>query len=727
MRDHGFVSSRRVRSAVAFLWSTGPAIAWPERCRAEKSERTDNLRNAASLAEVHSRIIERPAHHGRVERDGSTRRTMRLGGAECKWSALRPPPWRMDLDAVSPASQYPNMRPLLKVAVPPLAVAVFFACSVRKRDYGEGLPPGGTAGMGGGGEVDEGNGGAAGNQDEPLRLLTDSLPEAHFNTEYSIALEAAGGRSPFSFSIEEGALPTGVSLSEAGDLGGKPTEDGTFEFTVTVTDEAERTASAQLLLSVSRKRWLAYVADDDTLGQFLLYVLDLRDPLLPRTLLSTDIQADGDVGSFRFSADGTRLAFTADGTVDGESDIYVVDLSGEAPDPALQVNQQRPVGAFALTPDGNGIAYAVQINENWVLQFVDLSGDEPGLPVTVGPASSSSVNWVTNERVLYRAAADGHATRLRTGASFSAEDYFAGAYGNVDKINRSNKRVSFFNASTSCGASGRMLDFETGLLHPAIADSGTWPSYNDQLTRLVFSDHPDVVVHDTIKTLADPMGTFSPGTTCGFESWSPQGNRVLVQSGEHLAVVSISSGAAAGSVLGGDYPFTFWDSQTSAWANNDHVVFGAENGLYESRIVDDSPTDVALLREVGAADEHVSFLSPAPDESWVVYVAVPGHPVAMGLEDGDPEPARSLGPPTAAQTMVTSRPSERQFEMPDRGFEWSPDSSRVAYVMDQEGPSQLFVADMLRRTGNAMARSVGGCSGEAPETCRKVQAFMFQP
>jgi hypothetical protein len=62
------------------------------------------------------------------------------------------------------------------------------------------------------------------------------LAVAQQGVAYSRTLMAAGGAFPYSFAITAGALPAGLSLSNAGALTGTPTVSGGFNFTVTATD-----------------------------------------------------------------------------------------------------------------------------------------------------------------------------------------------------------------------------------------------------------------------------------------------------------------------------------------------------------------------------------------------------------------------------------------------------------------------------------------------------------
>jgi hypothetical protein len=72
----------------------------------------------------------------------------------------------------------------------------------------------------------------------PLTITTTSLPPGQAGTAYTYTLEATGGQVPYTWSIEEtgSTLPPGLYLSESGNITGTPTTDGSYSFTVKVTD-----------------------------------------------------------------------------------------------------------------------------------------------------------------------------------------------------------------------------------------------------------------------------------------------------------------------------------------------------------------------------------------------------------------------------------------------------------------------------------------------------------
>lgn len=84
-----------------------------------------------------------------------------------------------------------------------------------------------------------------------LRVITTSPHSGWLTVEYAGQLEAWGGTGvSYTWSVLDGILPSGVTLSPQGELTGTPTEGGSFIFTVRVEDSEEMVASRQLTLRV---------------------------------------------------------------------------------------------------------------------------------------------------------------------------------------------------------------------------------------------------------------------------------------------------------------------------------------------------------------------------------------------------------------------------------------------------------------------------------------------
>lgn len=79
----------------------------------------------------------------------------------------------------------------------------------------------------------------------------DALPNGRPGLSYVETLVANGGVGPFEWSLKEGSLPPGLSLTSAGVISGTPESDGGYEFTVQVKDAENFTALAELKIVVS--------------------------------------------------------------------------------------------------------------------------------------------------------------------------------------------------------------------------------------------------------------------------------------------------------------------------------------------------------------------------------------------------------------------------------------------------------------------------------------------
>lgn len=87
---------------------------------------------------------------------------------------------------------------------------------------------------------------------DALRVSTTALPTAQSGKSYNASLSAKGGPAPFSWHVEKGVLPSGLALSNQGQISGTPTGSATTsDFTVTVIDAHGATSSAVFHLVVN--------------------------------------------------------------------------------------------------------------------------------------------------------------------------------------------------------------------------------------------------------------------------------------------------------------------------------------------------------------------------------------------------------------------------------------------------------------------------------------------
>src|SRR5450759_467679 len=85
---------------------------------------------------------------------------------------------------------------------------------------------------------------------QALQITTGTLPQGQQGNTYSEVFTATGGTTPYSWSISAGTPPPGTAMNVNGNFAGMPTTVGTFNFTVTVTDAANKTASQTFVVAI---------------------------------------------------------------------------------------------------------------------------------------------------------------------------------------------------------------------------------------------------------------------------------------------------------------------------------------------------------------------------------------------------------------------------------------------------------------------------------------------
>ncbi len=84
-----------------------------------------------------------------------------------------------------------------------------------------------------------------------LTISKGSLGTATKDMTYSDSLAAGGGVAPYTWTVEGGALPDGLSLGSDGSITGTPTKAGSYSFTAKVKDSSGATASSSFTLTVN--------------------------------------------------------------------------------------------------------------------------------------------------------------------------------------------------------------------------------------------------------------------------------------------------------------------------------------------------------------------------------------------------------------------------------------------------------------------------------------------
>jgi hypothetical protein len=85
---------------------------------------------------------------------------------------------------------------------------------------------------------------------QPLAINNGHLPNVCHNTDSTISLQARGGQAPYTFSVHSGELPTGIQLTEQGQLIGTFSKTGKYEFTFQVFDTYNNSINKTFTLNV---------------------------------------------------------------------------------------------------------------------------------------------------------------------------------------------------------------------------------------------------------------------------------------------------------------------------------------------------------------------------------------------------------------------------------------------------------------------------------------------
>jgi len=164
--------------------------------------------------------------------------------------------------------------------------------------------------------------------DPPRVTTTSPLPDGEIGATYSQTLVATGGTPPYTWSLQAGALPVGLTLNGAGVISGTPSAPGTFAFTVQVTDDAGLSGTQELTITVpvpplaitstspvvTAELGAAYSQALTATGGITPYAWDIAAGALPSGLtLSTAGTLSGTAaaaGTFVFTAQVTDAAGT---------------------------------------------------------------------------------------------------------------------------------------------------------------------------------------------------------------------------------------------------------------------------------------------------------------------------------------------------------------------------------------------------------------------------------
>jgi hypothetical protein len=232
-------------------------------------------------------------------------------------------------------------------------------------------------------------------------VLTYTLPDGTLGEEYDQTLIAGGGTAPYTWSLDAGSLPTGLSLNTStGEITGTPTADGDYTFTVSVEDSLGGTDDQELEMSIDIPA--GYDGDGDGIA-------DNTEDAAPN---SGDANNDGMDDSQQESVSSFMNPVTnqyAVVEVDNACTISAASNAAESANTVGDSGYKYPAGLMNFTTDCGTPGYSTEVllyffgtvNENFVLRKY-----HPGTYAyaTVGSAviSQSVVGGQTAAKAVYR-------------------------------------------------------------------------------------------------------------------------------------------------------------------------------------------------------------------------------------------------------------------------------------------------------------------------------------
>lgn len=200
----------------------------------------------------------------------------------------------------------------------------------------------------------------------PLTIVTTQLPRASVGSTYSQNLGASGGQTPYTWLLQSGNLPDGLTLNQTGVISGTPERAGTTSFVLKLTDAANASATTTLTITVNPPVLV-----------FSIDSLSLPDGLVGQEYSQT-LKASGGTGPYRWDLksgrlpDGLRLSeagmISGTPTTPGEADfeIRATDQSGQSITSALSIDVDPPpeltiLNAATLPVAAVGVPYRQEL------------------------------------------------------------------------------------------------------------------------------------------------------------------------------------------------------------------------------------------------------------------------------------------------------------------------------------------------------------------------------
>src|SRR5262249_21242880 len=239
--------------------------------------------------------------------------------------------------------------------------------------------------------------------DPALSITTTSpLPNGTVSTAYSQSLVATGGTPPYMWSVTSGTPPAGLTLSAAGTISGTPTAAGAANFTVQVRDNASRTVTKPLAITIDLAITTTSPLPTGSMGTLYSQTLSATGGTTPYTwsrtsgalpdglTLSTGGLISGTptaAGVFNFTIRVTGSGSQQVGTQAFTLTIINPTFSLTSVPDTMQPAQQVPVALSVSSPQSNPVSGSL------TLTFISSSVVPTDDPAVMFSNSSRTVNF----------------------------------------------------------------------------------------------------------------------------------------------------------------------------------------------------------------------------------------------------------------------------------------------------------------------------------------------